>query len=79
MVAVLELRQGGECFGVGFVPAAAVAFQALGSGFATGFSRSAANLPGLLLELWIVDHVAAVADVIQQTIRCGLLHFASQR
>lgn len=79
MVAVLERGESGEGFGVGFVPAAAAAFQALGAGLAARLRGATADLPGLLLELRIVDHVAAVADVIQQTIGSGLLHFPLQR
>lgn len=87
LAAVWQGGQGGGRFGGGHVPAAAAAFQAAGRGLAAGLRslhspaarcRAAADLPAAFDKLGVVDHVAAVADVIQQAVGGLLLGGAAQ-
>ena len=67
LVAVAEIGQGGDGFGVGGVPALAGAFEAGRAGLTPGFGGTGADVPTLGGELGIADHVAAFHHVVQQS------------
>ncbi len=66
LVAVTKVGEGGNGLGVVEIPASSGTFQAGGARLAAGFRGTAADLPTVGGELGVVDHVAALGDVVQQ-------------
>ena len=60
--------EGADGFGVVFIPAAAVAFEAEGFALALSFGRAAADVTSGGEEFGVGDQGAAVADVVHEAI-----------
>ena len=65
-VAAVEAIQGHDCFRVAPIPASAATFEPLARSFALRLRGAAADLPAMLKEFRIANHVAPLRNVARK-------------